>query len=1381
MKNASNVRLSLRKLLIATLAVGPLAVLPAPVWAVLPVGQQFTVTSGTATWSTSGATSATIQASDKSILVWNANQFDIAAGDTWNFILPAGGAVLNKVGYTTAGALGGAETVDILGTLFSTGKVFVLANGNINVGNAASVTTNGGLYLSTLAESSDFGFATVGTLSGTGASTGTITIGTAGGAPTISGNLNADAGTIVSHGATVSGDVVLRSITAAQPIDLAQSAAFAAGGNLTVTTNAGSISGTNAVTAGLQVTGNQTAALSTGTGGAGINVTLANAANDFEIITVNAPGSTANVSLRDANIITLGASVIGQDLIVRATGTADTTSLNTNGTVIIGRDASFETVTANAAINIGNNSTLGRNLAAKASNSGITFQAASAVTIGSVNDILGAPINGITTLGFAGAGGNRAVVNVRATDLALTVNAPITTSGNNTSGGGITLTGGSVTTAAGGTISQSTAVGSTVTANATIGAVTIGGAISADRVTLRTAGGSISQTGTGTITTTSAGTNAEPVANVFNAGTGTISLNLANAMAANSVVQTTGSAASITNTNGLHVGTTNLTGGLTVNITGAGNGLQIGAGLGTAGQAINVGGLLTVTTAGGAITDQDYGTVKIFGGLNLTTANGAVTLDAARAFGALSPRVEYGAVSINSGTGAIDITETSTLNIGNIVTTAAAGAVFRSTAGGIVDSGVINTGGTSALFVLPSTDSLVLDSTGHNLGTLVINGGNAGNAVTVGSATTLGGVGATATVTPALALTSSPGVAITIGNGVTSSVTELTVNSGGTISVAGAVSSTTLSLTSQDASATSISDVPAGSLTVSGVTTLASAGGIALNDPNHDFSSVVFNGVAGDARVDDRNAISVSGSGRGLIDVRSGANAAVPIGGAWGVSVGNLTAGSLNLRAQDGTGGTGGGISGTITQQTGTTLRSEGAVTFTTDGGNIVIGNSGNSFGRVNASAGNAAITIQEYGTIRLGAVSNNGSAARITSQTGSIIEDNTIGAAATSYTTTNATLTLTANATDGSILLGRQTNVVGGPVTAGGSHTIVASAPNGSVQLYSNTTNLTLGNITGNSFSVIHNSNGNLTQSGSIKSFGAASFTSNGNIIMTNTTNNFGRVSITGNTTASNTKNITLTEAGTLNIGAVTMAATAAGNLTLTSVNGDIIDTGLGGAKFGGTVAAPGTGVVSFSAANGNIVLDDPTTDFATNTGVVFNGKNVTLSGLGQSTIWLGVVDQPSTAGNLTVTSAIGNIGNTGNLTVSGSAFFQAGAGNITINQPSNQFGSLRFVGNQVAVAQTNSMKIQTGSSAIGIAQLASTGGNVTVENVGGGAVSFGNTVSISASGSITLPKLIQAVGTLSVTAAGTKDLSALSISGDLSGKAPVNVGTGTYLPPLP
>jgi len=1357
MKNASNVRLSLRKLLIATMAVGPLAVLPAPVWAAVPVTQQFTATSGTASYTTSGANIGTITASDKSVLVWTGTNFNIAAGDTINFTLPTGGAVLNKIGYATTGALGTMTNVSIDGTLFSTGKVFVLANGSITVGGTASITTNGGLYLSTLEETSDFSFATVGSLNLSGASTGTITIGAAGASPSISGNLEATAGSITSHRAAVSGDVVYRSVTAAAGLDLAASAALAVGGNLSVTTNAGAITGTNAVTVGVGTTGNQTATLSTGTGA--VNVALTNAANDFEIISVTAPGA-ANVSLADANIITIGASTIGQDLFVTATGTAASTGIASSGTITIGRDASFVTTTANSGVSIGNNSTIVGSLSGSTNSSSFSFSALGNVTIGTAN-----ALNGITT----GAASNyRSSISVTASGGALNVNQALVTAGNGTSGGGVTLTAGSITTAAAGTISQTAAVGSTTTINATTGSISIGGAITADRVTVRTAGGSISQTAT--ITTATSGNQNTPVANVFNAGAGAITLTQANALAAGSTLQLTGSTASVTNTNGLWLGTTNLTGAATINITNAASPLQIGAGLGTAGQVVNIGGLLTVTTNGGAITDQDYGAQTITGGLNLTTAGGAFTLNAATTNGVLSPLVQFGSVAINSGAGAINITESTTLNLGAITTTG--GLTARSVNGGIVDSGVINVGVAGASsFQAAATDSIVLDNAGHSLGTLSVLAGNATNAVLTGATTILSG----ATNTPGLTLTSASGIGLTLGSAAgTATVTELTVSSGGTISLDGAIAATTASLTSADATATSITDTGLSRLVVSGNTTLSSSGGIVLDSVSNDFNNVIFNGVALNAAVDDANNITASGTATGTVTVRSGANNG--IGAAWNVVLGNLTAGGLVARAQDGTGGTGGGVSGTITQSSGTTLAIFGPASFTTDGANIVINNTGNNFGQLSATAGNAGITLREGGTIKLGTISNNGTAASITSETGSIIEESAIGGVATSYSTTNATLTLTA--ANGSIQLGRLTNVVGGPATVGATTTIAASAPTGSVQLFSSTANLALANITANSFSVNHTGTGNLTQSGWVRSFGAAAFSSAGNIIAGNTTNNFGRVSLTLTTGA---RNATLTEAGTLNLGTVSQVAGAAGNLTLTSVAGDIVDSGLAGVRLGGTTAAPGTGIVTLAAAAGNIVLDDPTTEFATSGGVVFNGGNVTLSGLGQSTIWLGAAALPSTAGNLTVTSAIGSIANSGNLTVAGTTFFQAGAGNITLNQSANQFGSLRFVGNQVSIAQTNSMNILTGSSAIGQAQLASTGGNVTISNVGGGAVSFGNTASISASGTIILPKLVQAVGTLTLTASGTKDLSALSLASDLSGKTPVNVGTGTYLPPAP
>ena len=191
----------------------------------------------------------------------------------------------------------------------------------------------------------------------------------------------------------------------------------------------------------------------------------------------------------------------------------------------------------------------------------------------------------------------------------------------------------------------------------------------------------------------------------------------------------------------------------------------------------------------------------------------------------------------------------------------------------------------------------------------------------------------------------------------------------------------------------------------------------------------------------------------------------------------------------------------------------------------------------------------------------------------------------------------------------------------------------------------------------------------------------------------------------------------------------------------------------------------------------------------MTFNAKNVTLSvlgGNGATPIVLGAAGTTSVAaGNLTVTSATGNIGNAGNVTATGQATLQTGNGTIGLTAAGNQFGSLRFSSaaqgaSTVVISQSGNMNVLTGSSAVGGVTLAS-GGNITITNSGGGVVSFGNTALLSATGSITLPKLVQSAGTITVNAAGTKDLSALSLSGDLGSKAPVNFGAGSYLPPSP
>jgi len=371
----------------------------------------------------------------------------------------------------------------------------------------------------------------------------------------------------------------------------------------------------------------------------------------------------------------------------------------------------------------------------------------------------------------------------------------------------------------------------------------------------------------------------------------------------------------------------------------------------------------------------------------------------------------------------------------------------------------------------------------------------------------------------------------------------------------------------------------------------------------------------------------------------------------------------------------------------------------------------------------------------------------------------------------------LNATAPAGSILLGATTNTT--TSVTGNVNAFIASAPTGAVAIMGNN-NITLGSINANSLTVT--AQNNITQSAALNVFGTANFTTlnateGRSITLTNNANNFGPV---GLTVGNNTSTIAITENGTLNLRRVTMLGGGNSTFTATSLNGDIIDTLFNNVRLGGNATQTGSGVVTLTATNGNILLDDATSDIATTSGVVFNAKDVTFKFIGTagSSLTLGAVTGPSQAtGNLTVETVAGSINNAGAVTAGGTASFTAPSGSILIGQSGVGFGSLRFLGQQVSISEGGNMDILTGSSSFGPANLVS-GGNITIVPAGG-VVSFGSTVNMTATGNITLPKLIQAAGLLTVTHTGTANLSALSVIGDLAGIAPVSNGTGPYVKP--
>lgn len=1680
MKKAPIVKLSLRKLFVAMLAVGPVAFLPAPLLATLPSAGSITVSSGSASLSVAGP-QATITSTDRAVLNWGTvasgggtiTAFNIGAGETYNFLVPAGGSVLNKVvaGAGTASASDGVAAI-INGTLSSNGRVFVLANGNINVGNDAAINTSGGLVLSTLAEATDLTYVVNGDLSYAGASQGSITIGAGGAAPSVLSNLNAWAGGVTLNGATVIGNVIINAIggtglllSGAQPTTIT--------GNLTANSYNGTISqGAGAVA----VSG--TAALTSGIAA----TTLNNAANDFG--TVQATSSNT-VSLADANNIALGASSAG-NLNVTAAGNITTSgavattttatltssvagsisyatgssagtinaatnngtiSIDTVGNVTIGSvtaggtlksivvtgggnysstptiTVAGSTVTAsltgtaltgatitnsgvyssNPAVTISGGGTEATSAAtvtaslnptsitAVALSGGGNFTAAPSITFapppilagnstatgtialnanGQPTVVITNPGSGYTaqpvitisggtfttsqtaypiasatlapstiaSLGVAAGGtgytGTTPTVSASTPGSSSVIAVPVTAATNTggvltgiTLGGSqptftatpfITVTGGGVTSANPG--SAVAVAGSSVSINSTgtvkTNGTVFGSSIAITAPSVTSSGGTLSTGGAVTINAT-AGDAALPaisagVASLSASGNITqlgalatrtnsnLSLTAANATlthSSNSIPNNrlviSGGNISITNgdSSGLQVGPTTTTGDLAIT---AGGNIIFGTGGGTLSEAITVGGNLTSTIVGQsvssvtynnttnatstanriysgalgsvtvafsnpavgtnvatgrpvfdsfgrltgititnpgsgyttnptvtvntnqaavsgtavtanvtrgafAITDDDDVSFTVSGALNLATNGGNVVFDSqigsGRGFGQL------GQLNVNARggdlIGNVTVHERTTIGIGNVsanvltVNSTGGNIIFQPTnipLGATYATSIttVSARATSAGATITQTTALtlaggnstmnssggtILDNSTNSLGGNVTVFGGANNTLVTNSNFSLG-ISTSVTGTNRLTVTAVDplGVAarnITILNG--GNATNATLNASGTISVAGGVfANLTLNATNLAASANAISQPAANVVTVNNTLTVGTAAGaVALGgNISNTIANLVVNETPGGITVGTTGNLTVRGSTSGAVTASAGVS---NIAGTYGISLGNLTAGSLTLSAANGTGNvTTDGVSGAITQQSGTSLGILGPISATTFGGNITLANANNNFGRIDLNTGSPAsgvITLVERDTAKIGNL-NSANAATVTSAFGSIIED-TVG-----LTQLNVpSLTATANA--GSINLGTA-GVTSGTISAA---TLNAS---GAVAILSSG-NLTLAASSGNTLTAT--AGNNLAQSGRLSVYGLTSLTAAGNITLGDTANNFGPVSATVTGVGSS---ISITENGTLNLRKVTMANTSTGSFTAQSVNGDIVDTGLGGVIPGGRTTGVGSAAVSLTAQNGNIVLDDPTTDIATSGGVNFNAKNVTLSVLGAAPIVLGSAGSTSVAaGNLTVTSATGNIGNGGNLTASGVATFQTGNGSINLTAAGNQFGSLRFSSalagaSTVNIAQSGNMNVLTGSTAVGGVTLAS-GGNITVTNSGGGVVSFGGTALLSATGSITLPKLVQAVGTITVNAGGTKDLSALSLAGDLGSRAPVSFGAGSYLPPSP
>jgi len=1421
MKKASNVKLSLRKLFIAMLAAAPVAILPSPVLAVLPTNLTTTTsfdttqlspggvgnpaagapwgvivqTAGSGNLAVSGNV-ANINVSDKSVLVWSKGSFNIATGETYNFNFnPSGGSVLNKVGYYTNGTVHAlTDDVTINGGLNSNGRVFILANGNITVsspGGSNSIDTSGGLYLSTVQETSDFNFTSLGALTSNGNNRGNITLGGAtpvavsrGGIEAVSGN------SIVVGGANItSGDLIVRTIGAGNGITLASaSGVVVTNGNLVVSTNNAVINQTNSISV---AAAGKSASFTSGTG----NISLTGS-SDFPVLNVSA--NNATVLVTDSNSVTLGNVGVGSNgnlTVVASAGSIDNTQPITSGNVTLNASGNLTLTGAN------------------------TPNQLASTTGGAISVNLASSSSTLNTLAAAG--------NVTVTSTgALALNGTV---GTGTSSN-ITLTGTSITAASAGNINGS--IGTTnVSLNATAGGVTLAN-VTARALNVKANNGSISQVGANVITT------AGNVAQTFDAGsTGSIMLTNNNMFGQDAMLNLVGGTVSVTNNSAsrLIISSVNTTGSLTINATQTistnnTTNVLLGSGSGTNAGSITVGGGLTINTYGtlvtinstradyfGGVEDDDDLTLRVFGPVvfNTTATLGStgshVVLDSA--IGAAGRgSSSLGQISATLGNATLAVHENQSLSFGTVTVgavtansvsgniliggsfTASGNVSMNANTGGISQTAPISLTSTNANHSFRSSNSsaTILDNPSNNFAhtagnVQIINGGN--NIVNANSGFRLGN-GTTNNLT--LTTTSTTANVVLVQNNGTNGVggNNIVINSASPIEVQTTSAIRNLTLNTTNTSSSSIVSASAGNLQVNGTLTLTSLGNVTLigsaNITNTTTGSgagmnvtgtVLLSNIAGDTTLINQRNLTLAGSA-----TQSNVTAVAgygPFANTWNLNLGNLNVRSLTANVVNGefNGGPNpvfAGQSGNIQQLANTNVHVETDATFITfNGGNIVVGNNGNSFGRVNAytrgSVGvshtdlvtgspiaNGNVTIVEDGTLKTGNIITAGTAS-LTSRFGSVIEDTTLGL------TLNVG-TLSASSVNGSILLGGTTN---GNTTGGTIGAFNVTAPSGAVAIQS-AGNVTLGATAANSLSV--RSGNSISQNGALNIFGAATFNAANAITLNDSANNFGPVTLVSGNAASG---IVITEANTLNLRNVTVPGGGNSTFTATSVNGSIIDTGLGGVRPGGAVGTNGNGVVSLNAINGDIVIDDPTSDFPTSGGVAFNAKNVTLSVLGSgtptTTLVLGAIGTTSVAtGNFTATSALGNISNAGALNVTGTAVVQAGAGSVFLNNAGNQFGSIRFNGLQVNIVEANDTVLLTGSSSVGSASIQSYG-NLTVSNAqGGNVISFGGTASLSATGTIILPKLIQAAGTLTVSAPGVRDLGALSLSSDLSGISP-------------
>ncbi|RAN82218.1 hypothetical protein B5P43_11205, partial [Bacillus sp. SRB_336] len=1017
---------------------------------------------------------------------------------------------------------------------------------------------------------------------------------------------------------------------------------------------------------------------------AGANaITLTNAGNNFTGAVSLSNSGANNVSIRDANGLTLGNVTVGTGTlgvqavgIMQAAGTAivqsaaaGAASFNSGGVLTLANTGNDFTGTVNLTggatqITDANVLTLGT----------LATGALTAISDGALNLGSGTVTGNLAATSNNGAIGQAGALHVTGSSTINAGSASIAlTNVNNDFGGAVNLTGGTTQITDANALSLGTLATGALTA-VSHGGLDLGSGTVTGNLTATSNNGAISQGGALGVTGTSAVNAGSAVITLTNTGNdfagavnlagGTTQITDANALSLGTVA--TGALTAVSH-GGLDLGSGTVTGNLTA--TSNNGAISQGGALGVTGtSAVNAGtGSITLTNTG-----NDFaGAVNLTGGTTQITDANALSLGAL-ATGALTA-VSHGALNLGSGTvggalsatsnngaisqtGALHVTGISTINAGSAAialtnsnndfggaVTATGNGVQITDANNLAIAGLTN--GSNGAVSLIAGGVLTLPAGAINTGTanltLVSNGGSLTTTGALSGAnvslTGHGGVTLNGNVNAAGTLNLVSGAAISQGAGIItagtltgSSVGDTTLNRANKIGTLGSFSAANFSL------------INAQALTVNGpLGTTGNAGAIALETTG--------GALAVNADLVGGSVALTSASNLALSKNLQGSTVALVSGGSITQGGGVITAGTLS-----------GSAVGSTTLNQANKVAALGAFSSTgfsfTNGQTLTVTGplNGGASTALTTTAGNLAIngavsgtttTLKSAGAISEGA-GGSIAAATLTGQSGGatvLNGPNHIGALG-SFNAANFALT---NA---------QALTVSGPVNGGASTALTTTtgdlAINGAVS--GNTTTL-------KSAGAISEGAGGSLVAGTLAGQSTGATTLNG-------TNHVGAL---GNFSAANfalTNAQALTVSGPVNGGASTTLTTTAGDLaingalsgtTTTLHSAGAITEGAGGNITANLLTGHSIGNATLDGNNHINTLGSFTSDFS-----LTNGQTLTVVGPldGGPSVAL-----TTTAGDLIINGAIN--GTTTTLKSAGT-ISQGAGGSITANTLTGQSG---------------------------------------------------------------------------------------------------------------